>query len=221
MILTVEKGLSLFRYDIQQPPQNWDEKYVNIQYDFSDKGMGAKNQANLFFFSDSEKQAKALGYAAAIEHRKDKYFLSTTKLIEPIKILDLSNCTSNYLIIKRLEEVKLNVFTDEFKTYNEEGTFKQLKEIYDQSKIETDEIKRVNLLNKLKLHGNSSVTSVGLFGQRLTDFKNGPLFKEIMRKEIPGIIGYRFMECDSPQGLTYCLFDKSPLGEKHTKDIQI
>ena len=216
--MTIDVLADLFRYDIIEQPENWDTNFQNPEYET--KEYGHKNKANLFFFTDSENIAKDLGQGAANNKCLDEYFLTKSKTDLCLTLIDFYNRQNIYQMLCLLNDLKINVLTKDFKTYEGDSTFLDLKSIFDNAVAETDLLKKASIVSKLKVHSKSNVTDISLFGQRLTDFDNGLKFKLIIKDIYPKIDGYRWKEYNDDRGFTYCLLDSKKLSQKWTEKIK-
>ena len=115
-----------------------------------------------------------------------------------------------------LKDLNLNVLTEEFKTFENNNNFLQLKNIFESAELEKDSLKKLKIIQNLKVHSKSKLEDIGLFGQRLTDLENGIIFKRIINEKYPNIDGYRWKEFNDNRGYTYCLFDSTKLFNKKT-----
>jgi hypothetical protein len=213
----------LFRYDLDEPPSNWSTSFYNNEGNYNDPILGHKNKAGLFFFIDSIVTANELGKIASRRENKDKYFLTTLdEFVSPVKLIDFSNNDNIYFMLCNLVDNGIDVLTDKFKTYNKfqkENDFGEFKSIFSLAETAASE-REINkwrgLLDQLKI-GTSSSEDVGLFGQRLTDFDNGLIFKSLVKSLHPDIDGYRWKENQS--GFTYCLFESRTLPNKKSETV--
>jgi len=109
----------------------------------------------------------------------------------------------------------------EFKTYENENDFSELKQFFDAAELEVDLSKKLKIIKNIKVHSASDHFNVGLFGQRLADFNNGLEFKKLVNDNYPNIDGYVWSEFGVNNGLSYCLFDSCKLSSKITEEIEI
>jgi hypothetical protein len=217
--MTIDVQTNLFRYDIIEPPENWDTNFRNPEYETEE--YGHKNKANLFFFTDSEDIAKDLGQGSANKRCLNEYFLTKSKTESCLTLIDFNNRQNIYQMLCLLNDLKINVLTIDFKTYEGDSTFLDLKSIFDNAEVETHLLKKASIVSQLKVHSKSNVTDISLFGQRLTDFDNGLKFKSIINDIYPKIDGYRWKEYNDDRGITYCLFDSKKLSQKWTEKIKV
>ena len=211
--------VTLYRYDLKQPPAKWDAIFFNCEcYDVK---LGHKNKADLFFFTDSVEIANDLGLSSAKGSFKDEYFLTSFLTPSKFKIIDFSNKENIYQMIRLLYDLGIDVLTDDFKTYEADNDFSQLKNIFESAELEQDFIKKYKIIGQLKINSKSNYYDISLFGQRLTDFENGIKFKVLAKSIISDIDGYRWREFDDERGYSYCLFDSKKLPLKKTEIIAI
>lgn len=224
---------NLFRYDVVEPPALWDSYFRNPEYNLEDLGLGHKNETGLFFFTDTEVMAHDLAKNAVFKTKRDQYYL--TSLIKPITltIIDLSPSASVFVSIDILMTLGVDVLTEEFAMFddsNANGSLAQLRQLYYEL-LQTnseDWMKRMNLVQKIKVDSRSNHLAVGLFGQLLTDFTNGAKFVVAVKRKFPDVDGYRWREHNEfptdpyqKHGFTYCLFDASKLPAKQTEIINL
>lgn len=213
--MIIEIHQNLYRYDLVKPPDNWDDEFLSFEY--QTEKFGHKNKANLYFFTDSIEIANSLGENACRKYSMHEYFISSTKPNKALKLIDFNNRHNIYQMLCLLEDLKINVMTDDFKTYENENTFSEFSPIYDNIESERNLIKKKELVESLSVHSASHHEDIGLFGQRLTDFENGIKFKELVKEIYPEVDGYRWKEFDDNRGFSYCLFDPMKLTAKTTK----
>lgn len=209
-----EINLTLYRYDISEPPKNWDTNFLNFEYDTEEHGH--KNKAGLFFFTDSLDLAKDLGKCSAKKNLKYEYFLTTTTT-QTLKLIDFSDRYNIYQMLCMLDDLEIDVLTKDFKTYESENHFGQLKNIFEAAEKESDSMKKLDIIKNLKVHPNSNYEHISLFGQRLTDFNNGFHFKRVVKEKYSDIDGYLWREFNDDRGFSYCLFDSEKLNSKTTE----
>ncbi|WP_119790728.1 hypothetical protein [Flavobacterium anhuiense] len=210
--MIINKNTDLFRYDLQVPPKNWGSEFFNEEYFF--EGLGHKNKAKLYFFTDSPAIANSLGQTACCEKECEYYYLPTLRTTEPLRLIDFSRCISIFQMLCTLQDLNIDVLTDQFRTFENENTFLQLRTIFENISQEPDTQKKISLIYSLKVHSQGQYSDVGLFGQRLTDFENGIKFRQIIKEIYPDADGYIWREFNDPRGLSYCLFDSEKLSEK-------
>lgn len=168
----------LYRYDLVNPPTKWDINPKNEEY--KSEIMGPKNSAGLYFFTDCYELANDLGRSY-----KENYYLTTCRPNE-LKVIDFGRCDTIYHMLCVLKDLNIDVLTENFKTYEEKdgnhiNTFLSMRDYFYNAEVETDMINKMGLIQKLRVDPNSDYLHISLFGQRLTDFQNGIIFKELVR----------------------------------------
>ena len=216
--MIIDTHTELYRYDLEKPPDKWDSDFLNFEYQTEE--YGHKNKAKLFFFSDSKQTVRELGLNAAIKYNRTKYYFTKANTILPVKVIDFDNRHNIYQMLCLLSDLGIQVLTNDFKTYEEDKTFGELKIHFDKAELEEDTIKKMNIIPQMKVHTNSDYENIGLFGQRLTDFDNGLYFKKLVKSIDSQIDGYRWWEFNK-KSFTYCLFDCEKLSEKETEIISL
>lgn len=187
----------LYRYDLAQPPTDLSTSFLSIEYEGSEHVH--KNQTGLFFFTDSSAIAEDLGKVASEKKQKSEYFITQARA-KNLRLIDFSQSFNIYQMLCVLKELNIDCLTTEFRTYEGENVFSTLKPFFDNVEAETNPIKKMALLNNLKVHSKSDIYDISLFGQRLTDFKNGLEFKD-------------------NRGLPYCLFNADKFVYKEINTI--
>ncbi|WP_406843481.1 hypothetical protein [Flavobacterium soyae] len=206
------KNTDLFRYDLQVPPKGWKSDFLNDEYLF--EGIGHKNKAKLYFFTDSIQIAHSLGIEACRKNGKEYYYLTSLNTVNELQLIDFSKCATIYQMMDILHELNIDIFTDQLKTFENDNNFLQLRPIFDSILEEPDLRRKVDLISKLTIDTRTDCYNTGLFGQRLTDFANGIIFKEMVKRTCPHADGYIWKEFNDPRGLSCCLFDSEKLSEK-------
>jgi len=210
--MITEISPKLFRYDLEQPPLEWSTTFHNNEDSYNDSILGYKNKAGLFFFTDSINIAVELGRIASEKENRDKYFLTTLEEFDfPVKLIDFSENDNIYFMLYSLMEMGIDVLTNQFKTFNNDQNFGEFKSIFNSavSALKENDIRKWRkLIDQLRI-GTNSGEHFHVFGQRLTDFDNGIVFKYLVKSLYPDINGYRWKE--NHIGFTYCLFDSDKL----------
>ena len=199
----------LYRSDLYQPPKQFEKTFNNIKY--LDSQLGNKNQAGLFFFTDTSNIAESLAQNECIELKSNNYFLTTVLVNQPLQLIDFTNCLTIYQMLCILADLKINVLTNNFKTFEGTRDFKSLESIFNAAEEAIEPVQKFDYIQQIKMHTNSNYEDVGLFGQRLTDFQNGIHFKQIVSDQYPNIDGYIWREFNDERGYSYCLFDSAKL----------
>ena len=213
-----ELEIILYRYDLQKPPTDWDTNFLNFEYITEEHGH--KNKAKLFCFTDSKEIAINLGGNASAKNIRTEFYLTSTKT-KTLKLIDFSSKDNIFQMLHLLSKMNLDVLIPDFKTYENENDFGQLKSFFDAILVETDFLKIPKIVENLKVHTKSNYEDISLFGQRLTDFDNGLKFKKLVQGKYPDIDGYMWKEFNDNRGYTYCLFDSKKLTEKSTERINL
>jgi hypothetical protein len=195
--MILEFGPNLFRYNISEPPAKWDKEHARSTEHNYNLSLGLKNKIGAFFLYDTIEAALNTGIKSAEERNKSQIWITTSSINDRIKILDFSNCHSVNDFLNILDEIGLNVRIADFKI---NGTSRDLSELIDFNE------------NSRLLPSYPLEIELGYFGQLLTDFHNGVIFLNLI--EHLKIDGYRWRE--SPDALTYCLFNSDKLNDpKH------
>ena len=204
----IEKGVTLYRYDLTEPPMNWDSDYKSMEYIAYKKCGMTKNAAGNFFFFSNEEVTKNTANIAMSKLGKKEYWLTTATISRNLNLLSL--CGDDILFnLLKLHESGINVFTDDFLfSFNmEEKSFSILKEPLDEfAKCDVYDVERkINLRNTLVQPFETHYYPFGVLGQTLTDFGNGIVFSKILIEN--GFDGYVFDE--SIGGHTICLINEA------------
>jgi len=211
----IDGKLTLYRNDGTETPEEWSTSFKNSSYIYP--GVGCKNIAGFYFFTDSINLAEDLWWLD-----KTKGYYLTTCYADGIHILDFSRCHTIMDMLHVLTITGFDVLNENFKTYEEAdrnfvSTFADYKRDYDLvvSEYNQDSLNRIN-----HMYGNT-----GIFGQKLTDLDNGFKFHELI-KTWPSMFGekidgYRFRESDEERGFTYCFFDSSKLIKENRVFVEL
>ena len=222
MILTTHTPL--YRYDLKEPPTQWSVDFH--EYNYGDRGY--KNIIGALFFYDNIDDCIR---TCQNEHLFEGVgYFTQCQTIRELNLLDiLTECMIRILDI--LYENDIDVLIPEISTYSY-GDVRPL------SVIKHDFEEYVYLVNKQEKTIQESCTQLGLvnkissyiepqygnnsfryLGQLLTDFENGPIFKEKLK--IKGFDGYVFYENDSgtPCVTTYCIFENTSLSSPNCEKI--
>ena len=209
----------LYRYDLDLPPKDWSIDFKNFEYNCNK--LVDKNKAGLFFFTDSLDIANHLGKIAAKKESRTEYYLTTVKIESKLILIDFSNCWNIYQMLCVLDDLKIREKVNDLDTLVSGITFNQMNILFDEIALETDNVKKSNIITgQLKFSKNSRESlDVSVFGQRLTDFDNGIKFRQIINESYSQIDGYKWKEFEDNRGLTYCLFNSDKLSDKNTDKI--
>lgn len=214
MILSLPKGFQLFRSDINKPPEKWDQTHINPTYNY--KGFIKNKTGNLFFFDNAE-SANTLGKT----YDQSYHFLTSCCVnIDQCKIIDFSQCCSVYMMFRVLDELGIDVLTDNFKLYSEclppyLATFKELATAYKETKAGNS-----FSVYHVKYPGKTA-KDIGIIGQRLTDFDNGLAFKKIIDSFGQPLHGYRWCEQNAPACYSYCIFSSKIVSDPITEKVEV
>lgn len=203
MIEKIELGLSLFRYNIEEPNSNWDSKFYALksEYNYED-GTVIKNEIGAYFFYDTKEAAINTAQVAVANRSENSFWLTQTSTQQEIKIIDFSNCSSVYDFVIILNDLEIDICIKGFKL---NGLCRDLSEL-------------VNCNNDTRLFPKYPIEiELSYLGQLLTDFNNGEVFLKLIAKNKMNIDGYKWRE--STDGLTYCLFSNDKLSEPIKEEI--
>jgi len=207
MIIEISPGLELYRYDINEPGPAWNSIEHSLKTEHSyEASVGPKNKIGAYYLYDNIKTTNAVAFIACNKKALEKYWLSNTKSIANLRIIDFSKCSCIHEMLDVLESLKINVCIPEFKI---NGMDRNLTELIGHNYDSRIHPTLPNLIE------------VGYLGQLLTDFNNGILFMGLLKKSGLIVDGYRFCEELNPYGLTYCLFnaDKLSIPNKHLVNL--
>lgn len=223
-IKVIKTGFELYRFDLVKTPNKWSTDFKNSNYSYGE--LGNKNQAGFFFFLDSIDKANNFGENYAINKNQDYYYITKTQTSNQLKLIDFSNSYNIYQMLCVLKDLGIDVLTKNFKTFENEETFATLREIFYEAEREKEMKKKTMLIKKLKVHSKSNFNATGLFGQRLTDFTNGKIFKELVQELYPEIDGYCWNEFEDGKSneiniLSYCLFNSNKLSNPKAIRIEL
>jgi hypothetical protein len=217
----IELKNTLFRYDIVKPPIDWSTDFKNPEYVF--EGIGNKNKAGLFFFTDCESVAEDFGREALKRNHvtSNEYYLTSLDLLRPLKLIDFSNSINMYQMFCLLEDEGIDVLTPDFRIYESntcKKTFEEFKIKIDKANSESNTLKKAGIINSLTFNGAiNNNHAMSILGQKLTDFDNGLAFKELILKSKLDIDGYRWSEDYYNRGYSYCILNSDKLGQKNTE----
>lgn len=222
--ITLNQGTNLFRYDIEKPPVSFTTEYNNSEYVFGDR---KKNMAGLFFFFIDEKLRDDVARIAAGSRESVQVYYTRCILEKDVTLIDLREYNGITNMIMHLEEMNIDIFTDNFHQYNLDGSRKSLgilRSTIDSLKTvkgEENIAKRYELINNIYKDFRPYFglnENVNYFGQLLTDFENGYSFKSIVSNL--GIDGYCWDENRGHvNNETICLFDSTYLSAPITETI--
>ena len=200
----------LLRYDLQEPPMDWDLKYRSLEYSTNDAGkIMYKNQAGLLFFYETESTTIKTAERALERHNKTEFWLTTAYVNKPLQLLDLRG-GATLVILNNLFVNGIDVFNSPLSLTGlpESAPLKSLEPLYYhlmQNVIGGEEYNYKWLqLHEPFIYPGSPYS---LLGQRLTDFENGEVFKSLLLEN--KYDGYIFDE--SFGASTICLMDSTKL----------
>lgn len=216
----LELGSQLYRYDLVQPPQDWNVNYKNPEYVSPEKG--AKNQIGAFFFFSSLHQADNTA-KCAVKRYGDKSFdgiwITECTIREPIKLLDLRESYVCIELLAALDKAGFQIFSDKFRTWDD-APFSNLKpliqpveeEILSNSDYMYDK-RIVNVIREVFNILKIQMFNIGHLSQLFTDYSNGVCFKCLLQSK--GYEGYIFNETNMlgpvKDSDTICIFDSIKL----------
>lgn len=212
--------MTLYRYNLIEPPSSWTEDFKNPQYVSSHR---AKNSIGAYFFYSKYETAVNVGKKAIKEAGGDynKLFITSAQLHQEANLLNLSLSIEAFepeYMLDLLYDNGIDVLTDDFKHINPSHKLSEIRDDY----FRIREAKKSG--NQLKWNDESCLKVNGFFlgnsshlGQCLTDFENGFMFKQLLEEK--GFDGYVFVEeVNDP---TVCIFNSSFLSQPTTQVIQL
>ena len=193
---------------------------------FGHNSIRPKNEIGAFFFFDKEDDAIVVGKntlkqkesSLIIDNPSLSLWITQTKTIEEIKLLDLTACDDIVDLYVSLYLLDIDIFRDDFYKITEIDMepLSQIKEdvVYiseNRSTIKT--YKQLVCENRVANFYNTinEKEQLGFACQQLTDFGNGNIFKMILEKK--GFDGYMFYEAEST---TFCVFQSNKLSEPNS-----
>lgn len=211
----LQPGTQLYRYDIKEPPQEWNTDFKNPEYVYPDKGV--KNRVGAFFFFSSYEQAINTAYCAIQKNANlaDGIWITECTISEPIRLLDIRDSFFCIELLAVLDKENYEILTDNFKTWKGR-TFSELANIIhpiasivldsswvhnpDKEEIVTNAAREVEKIMEIP------TDRIGLLCQLLTDFSNGNSFRRMLEKK--GYEGYICNESNFSSGSdTVCVFE--------------
>lgn len=194
MIIQVNENINLCRYNLNSPPDKWDSNLQSNQTEYANLiHMGSKNTEGFYFLYDNLETTRVVASIAYAKNMANKYSITKTATVFPVRILDFSNCKCLHDMLDIIDILNIKVYDSSMIIYG----FENIK------------IKSLSYHNRgtRLLHGYPELLEVAWFGQQLTDYKNGRVFKELITNSKIEIDGYRWCENHNPYGLTYCFFN--------------
>lgn len=210
--------MTLYRYNLIEPPSSWTEEFKNPQYVSS---RGAKNSIGAYFFYSNCETAVNVGKKAIQEARSNynKLFITSAQLQKDASLLNLNLPIEAFepeYMLDLLYYNGIDVLTDKFLHLNPSHKLSEIREDYfkileakqSEKQLPWNHVSRMNVNGFFM--GNSSH-----LGQCLTDYENGFIFKQLLEEK--GFDGYVFVEeINDP---TVCIFDSSFLSKPTTQVI--
>lgn len=211
------KDKSLYRYDLVEPPKQWDDNYRNNQY--LDINNISKNLTGFYYFFDNKETAILTGDSSIKDQNRDVWITSTHP-IRDLLLLDLRG-GSTLVMLNILQILDPNFFNRGFTINGKQNDtkIKTLEREIDNILIQ-DQPRDIleNSFSKICYPFLEKGRAYSLLGQYLSDYENGNILKEILIEE--SLDGYIFDECDSSS--TICLIDHKnlvcPITEKYNKE---
>lgn len=223
----LQKNYPLFRYDLKEPPADWDETYHSVEYTYDTQIQHSKvkNVVGAYFFYGNREVAQKTGCFAANKCGLTKIWITETSVQEIVNLLDFTAIDNIPEIIYGLDRIGINILTDDFYRYKSfdniislssiKDKFEEWKGLAIKEDISKEEYSRQEaLFNEIS---DLWINHIGLFCQSLTDFDNGVNFKQILQDK--GLDGYMFRDSlSSLAESSICIFDNRYLGEPlHTE----
>jgi hypothetical protein len=225
-----------WRGDESKPPADWTDEFAReTSYGKMSSKHGPKNQAGLFFFHDNRRMSEGYCETLRDHSRRTVFWLSTTKSTEPLNIIDFSQAGSIFEALRILRDLGIDVISRSFMTYDELGgdnvesvrNFAEIGEAYEEAsrliatggKTTTHTTTIENIQRRIAFRNAARHTPVSIFGQRLTDFQNGPALVNLVQHCGHRIDGYRWREHNDNRGLTYCLFSHIKLTPPESMEL--
>lgn len=210
MKIEVPIPFRLYRCDTSKPSQQWDLRMAKkTKYGTKYDELGPKNKAGLFFFHDhvdmSHSYARTLKKEESNCKDLSEYFITEAVLNDTLTILDFSKDHSTFLMVETLFNNGLTLPESMVNHNKDNQPLKSICQLY----LKYKETKDCRIPFQIKVSKSETVIDSGYFGQLLTDFENGPIFKQILINN--GFDGYRWREHNDPRGLTYCLIGSTKL----------
>lgn len=193
MILYIQDPIDLSRYDLSRPPTSWNSKFQSTETEYANfSNKGPKNTEELYFLFDNIETTKAVAKIACHKKQQNEYWISKTTTQSPIKILDFSSCKCLHDILEIIDSLRIDIYNSKLIINGFEN-------------IEIESLKNHNRNTRI-LEKYPELFEVSWFGQLLTDYQNGKIFKKLLVESGLEIDGYRWCENINPYGLTYCFF---------------
>ncbi len=215
----LRKGMKFYRYDLCCPPDTWSTDYKSIEYQYEEHGE--KNKIGAFFFYDNPADCERTAVNATKKRPGTPLWYTECNLTEDVKVLDLSQGHIRNMIDALYAE-GIDVLRGDFENHINRQTYLDVRKTYRDLKINTDLMKSFMLAKQLLDFWGQSNEARGrydYFGQQLTDFGNGFVFKQLLEEK--GFAGYCFCEGGhnekGEEATTYCLFTAESLSNPEHK----
>lgn len=213
----------LYRYDLTEPPKDWSNDFHEYIY-----GGIFKNQIGAYFFFDKEDNC-----ASTCKNEtkfNGEYYLTKCETQKDVNLLDL--CYDEVRIMlevlyhKGIDICLSSLFTyatgERSPLYNISNEYQRYMELVDMKDKNPKEISETfQLRDKITQYICKGNFNFKYFGQLLTDFENGSIFKDLLvRKGYEGYIFFedKYRDCEVK---TYCFFDNSVLTSPCCKKITL
>lgn len=204
-MITKVSPLKLYRYDLEMPPVSWNSKHHCMYTEYANcENWGPKNTEGFYFLFDSLITTKYLGRSVAIEKEKNSYWVTHTRSNTTLDILDFSECENLHDFLNIIDSHHIDIYNSEIQMNKIENiTIKSLENHKPDTRI---------------FPQYDPLLEVAWFGQLLTDYQNGKIFKDLISNSNLEIDGYRWKE-NQDDTLTYCLFEHDKLDKPfHIKE---
>ena len=206
-MLTIVTPLNLYRYDLEIPPSSWNSLHHCMHTEYANiDNWGPKNTEAFYFLFDNLETASYLGNFVANKKKKDRYWITHANTNTTLDILDFSECKSLHDFLNIIDFHQIDIYNSAIQMNKVDNiTIKSLENHIPDTRIfpECDPL-----------------IEVAWFGQLLTDYQNGKIFKELISISNLEIDGYRWKE-NQDDTLTYCLFEHDKLDKPHHRQIPI
>lgn len=209
------KGMKFYRYDFGCPPDTWSANYKSREYQY--EGNGSKNKIGAFFFYDNIEDCERTARNARVKHMDAQMTYTECYLTDDIKILDLRQAHIRNMIDALFAE-GIDVLRGDFINHNNQKSYWIVRKAYRDLADNADWMKCFKLAKQLlDFWGSSNENggNYGYFGQQLTDFDNGFIFKQLLEEK--GFAGYCFYEGGrsekGEEAITYSLFSSTSLSQ--------
>lgn len=214
--MTLTAHTPLFRYDLKEPPKEWSNSFYEYQYEC----FGNKNKLGAYFFYENIENCDSTCKNDPNFH--GEYYLTKCETVRDASLLSL--CFDKMIrMLDVLYNKDIDVFSSDIRIFSKDKVrplldkaeeFYEYIELVDkENKTNTECIRVLNLVNSITeyIEPHYGNQSFGYLGQLLTDFENGPIFKDLLEQK--GYEGYIFYENahGAPNVKTYCIFDQSLL----------